>query len=262
MQPAPGEPETVLRPVDQYDGGPEMTLLEHLVELRNRVIVAGAALVIGMLISGFFWETILDWLVAPGKDADPEFRLFAFSPVDRILLVFKISIYGGLIIASPVILYELLAFIVPGLTPREKKMLLPGMLGVVAFLLAGMAFSYFIIIPASLDFLLNIGDDTFANQTGAKEYIDFVTRLIFWVGLAFELPMVLALMSRLGLLKPKQMISFWRYSVVIIAVISAIVTPTPDMLTMSLVMGPLLFLYVFGIGLAWVVKPRPKVPAA
>jgi sec-independent protein translocase protein TatC len=183
----------------------------------------------------------------------------SFSPVDRIGAIFKIGLYGGLILASPVVIYELLAFIVPGLTPKERRMIAPGMLGVVFFMLAGMAFAYWIILPASLKFLLDIGSESIENKIGIKEYMDFVTRIVFWVGVAFELPIVLALAAKLGIVRARQLLGFWRYAIIIIFIIAAIITPTPDPFNQSLVAGPLLFLYFVGIVFAWIVqKPRPQ----
>ncbi len=253
--PAP-EGEPAVEAVHGYSGGPEMTLIEHLKELRNRVIVSAAALVITTLVCFYFWETILGWLLAPGREYDPNFRLTSFSPVDRIGAIFKIGLYGGLILASPVIIYEVLAFIVPGLTPRERRMIAPGMFGVVFFMLAGMAFAYWVILPASLNFLLDLGSESIENKIGIKEYLSFVTRIVFWVGVAFELPVVLALAARLGIVRARQLLSFWRYAIVIIFIIAAIITPTPDPFNQSLVAGPLLLLYFLGILFAWIVQKR------
>ena len=126
-----------------------------------------------------------------------------------------------------------------------------------------MAFAYWIILPASLGFLLNFGGDNFDQKIGVKQYFDFAIRIIFWVGVSFELPMVLTLLAKLRVVRAKQLLGFWRYAIVIIFIVAAIVTPTPDPLTQSLVAGPLLGLYVLGIGLAWVVQPkRPKREAA
>jgi sec-independent protein translocase protein TatC len=257
-EPAPDQ-NPVIAPVQGYGGGPEMTLIEHLKELRNRVIVSAIALVVTTLVCFYFWETILGWLLAPGRQYDPNFRVTSFSPVDRIGAIFKIGLYGGLILASPVVIYELLAFIVPGLTPKERRMIAPGMLGVVFFMLAGMAFAYWIILPASLKFLLDIGSESIENKIGIKEYMDFVTRIVFWVGVAFELPIVLALAAKLGIVRARQLLGFWRYAIIIIFIIAAIITPTPDPFNQSLVAGPLLFLYFVGIVFAWIVqKPRPQ----
>lgn len=245
-----------------YKGGPEMTLLEHLKELRNRVIACAVALVLGVIICAVFWNTILGWLLAPARAEHPGFELYIFSPTETIGILFKIGLYGGLILASPVWVYELLAFIVPGLTPRERKLIFPGLIGVVGFLMLGMAFAYWIILPASLGFLLDLGGANFHTAIGGPQYIGFATRIIFWVGVAFELPMVLALAARLGVVQAGQLLHFWRYAIVIIFVIAAVITPTPDPFNQSLVAGPLLFLYLIGVGMAKLVqKPRPR-PAA
>lgn len=245
-----------------YFGAGEMTLLEHLRELRNRVVISAVAMVLGVVICLIFWQTIIGWLLAPARDEIPDFQLSVFSPTETFGIMFKVGMYGGLLLSSPVILYEMLAFIIPGLTPKERRMLLPGLLGCVAFLLAGMAFAYWVILPASLGFLLNFGDENFNQVIGAKQYMDFAVRIIFWVGLSFELPMVLALVARLGLARARQMLGFWRYAIVIIFVIAAIVTPTPDPITQSFVAGPLVGLYVLGILLAWMVQPKRKAEAA
>ncbi len=261
MSAEPLLPDSQLTPVPHgYQGGPEMTLLEHLKELRNRVLVAAVALVLGTLIAFYFWETILGWLLAPGRAQIKDFKVASFSPVDRIGIVFKIGLYGGLILSSPVLIYEALAFIVPGLTPKERRMIAPGMIGVVIFLCIGMAFAYYVILPNSLGFLLTIGQDEIVNVTGIKDYVDFVTRIVFWVGISFEMPMVLALAARLGIVRARQLLKFWRYAVVIIFIIAAVITPTPDPFNQTLVGAPLLFLYFFGILLAWMVQPKKKKP--
>jgi len=242
-------------------GAGDMTLLEHLKELRNRVVVSAVALLLGTLVSFWFWETIVSWLLAPARDKyDPNFGLAVFGPTETIGVLFKVGLYGGMILASPVVIYELLAFIVPGLTPGERKLLLPGLFGVAVFLLAGMAFAYWIILPASLGFLLDFGGDNFNPVIGAKQYMDFALRIIFWVGVSFELPMVLALAAKLRLVRARQLIHFWRYAVIIIFIIAAVVTPTPDPLTQTLVAGPLLGLYVLGVLFAWALQPKGKPP--
>ncbi len=240
-------------------GGGDMTLMEHLKELRNRVMVSAVALLLATLVSFYFWETIIGWLLVPAREEyDPNFGLSVFGPTETIGVLFKVGLYGGMILASPVIVYELLAFIVPGLTPSERKLLLPGLLGVVVFLLGGMAFAYWIILPASLGFLLDFGGDNFNPLIGAQQYMDFALRIIFWVGVSFELPMVLALAAKLRLVRARQLLSFWRYAVIVIFVIAAVVTPTPDPLTQSMVAGPLLLLYFLGILFAWALQPKRK----
>ncbi|MGH2633814.1 MAG: twin-arginine translocase subunit TatC [Tepidiformaceae bacterium] len=239
--------------------GADMTLVEHLLELRNRVLVCAIALVIGIVIAFLLWHQILGWLLAPARESHPDFKANVFSPTESIGVIFKIGLYGGLILATPVFIYEFFAFIVPGLTQRERRMLAPGLIGTVLFLVGGMAFAYWIILPTSLGFLLDVGGDEFNAIINAKEYIDFATRIIFWVGVAFEGPMVMALAARLGLVHARQMLQFWRYAIIVIFIASAVITPTPDPLNQSLVAGPLFGLYFVGIGLARLVqKPRAR----
>lgn len=258
------DPMAIQPPAEEAASFGEMTLMEHLKELRNRVLISAVTVVLGIIVCLYFWQDILGWLMEPAPQVRTQdgtledFRISSFSPTDRIAVIFKIGLYGGLIVASPMLIYQALAFILPGLTPREKRLILPGLLGTIAFLLGGMAFAYYIILPASLDFLLELGDEQFQTLTGAKQYIDFVTRIIFWVGISFELPMVLALAAKLGLVRAKQLLGFWRYAIVIVFVIAAIVTPTPDPLTQSLVAGPLLILYFVGILFALFLQPRKK----
>lgn len=252
------EPEAPKRAEPEFTGGPELTILEHLAELRNRVLVSGIALVVGILVCFFFWQDILGLMLEPAQSRlGDDYRLASFSPTDRIVALFKIGLYGGMVVASPVIIYEIMAFVVPGLTPKERRVLFFGMFGAVFFLVSGMAFAYFVILPVSLDFLLGLASDQTENVTGIKQYTDFVVRVVFFVGLSFELPMVIALAARIGLVNARQLIGFWRYAIVLVFVVAAIVTPTPDPLTQTLVAGPLLGLYVVGIVFAWILyKPR------
>jgi sec-independent protein translocase protein TatC len=235
-----------------------MTLIDHLKELRNRIIVCAIALVICTIFCFVFWLHIVGWLLAPARETHPGFQLSVFSPTETFGVLFKVGLYGGIILASPVWLYEIIAFIVPGLTPSERKIVLPGVLGTVLFLAGGMAFAYWVILPASLGFLLDFGGAQFDPVIGAKQYMDFATKIIFWVGISFELPMVLALAARLGLVRARQLISFWRYAIVLVFIIAAVVTPTPDPLTQTLVAGPLLGLYVIGVVFALVLQRPPR----
>lgn len=249
------EPPPDLQAVPGH-GGPEMTLIDHLKELRNRVIWCAIALVLGSILCFLFWETILGWLLAPARVDHPEFRVTSFSPTDRIGTIFKIGMYGGIVLASPVWIYHILMFVIPGLTPKERKWILPGILGAIGFLVAGMAFSYYIILPASLGFLLDLGSAQIETKTGIQEYIDFVTRLIFWVGVSFEMPVVLAIVGKLGIIRARKMLGFWRYAILIIVILAAVITPTPDPYNQMLVAAPMFALYFLGVGFAYLLQPR------
>ena len=255
----PEEPE-------EQHGRTDLTIMEHLLELRNRVIVCALAVVIGVIACAFFWSEILDFLLEPARTnpdvGGDDFRLNSFSPTDRIVAIFKIALYGGILVASPVIVYQILAFTVPGLTAGERKVLLTGIIGAGIFLFGGMAFAYYIILPQSLEFLLGLAEDQIQNTIGIKQYSDFVIRIVFWVGISFELPMIIALAARIGLVRAGQLIRFWRYAIILVFVIAAVVTPTPDPLTQSLVAVPLMGLYLIGILFAWILyTPRLESPA-
>ncbi len=140
-------------------------------------------------------------------------------------------------------------------------MIFPGMIGVVFFLMLGMAFAYWIILPASLGFLLQLGGDNFEQAIGVQQYSSFALRILFGVGIAFELPMVLALAARLGVVRAGQLLHFWRYAIIVIFVIAAVITPTPDPFNQSLVAGPLLLLYFLGILMAKLGQ-KPREPVA
>ncbi|HJP41085.1 MAG TPA: twin-arginine translocase subunit TatC [Dehalococcoidia bacterium] len=251
-------------PSEAFEGEPlpeigdGMTLMEHLKEVRNRVFIGMITLVITTVICFIFWETIVGWLIAPAREERPEFQLAVFSPTETIGVLFKVGLYGGLILSSPMWVYQFIMFVLPGLTPKEKKAILPGLAGVILFMLGGMAFAYWIILPASLGFLLDFGSSQFDPVIGARQYLDFAIRIIFWVGLSFELPMVIALLARLGMVRARQLLGFWRYAIVLVFLAAAIVTPTPDPLTQSLVAGPLLILYGVGILFALVLQPPAK----
>lgn len=239
--------------------GAEMSLIDHLKELRDRTMWVGGALVIGVMVCFWQWENMLDFLVQPGEDAKPGLTLVVFGPTETFFLSMKIALYGGIILSSPMVIYQILMFVLPGLTAKEKKIILPGLLGTIFFLILGMSFAYYVILPASLDFLLNFGDEEVQVIPQAKLYLDFTLRIIFWIGIAFQLPMVIALLAKLGIVSAKRVLGFWRYAVVLIFILAAVITPTPDPITQTFVAGPLVVLYVVGILLAWIVQPKkPK----
>lgn len=233
-------------------------IIEHLLELRDRLVRAALALVAGMLLGMVFARRFLEILIAPlqGKS-----ELQLLRPTENVIIYFKGALILGLIVASPVIIYQILAFIVPGLTKTERRSLyisLP-MAGLLFGL--GVAFSSFIVLPFTLRYLQVFLSDLFIAQYSVGYYMSFVANFVLWVGLAFETPLVIALLARLGLVTPQQLRHTWRYAVVIIAVLAAVITPTPDPFTMTVVMVPLLALYVLGLLMArFTYRPRTSIP--
>lgn len=232
-------------------------LMEHIRELRDRLIHATIALVVGMGVGIFFAKPFLQILIAPLKGAS---ELQLLKPTENILIYFKAALILGGILASPVVIYELIAFVVPGLTKDERKYLFL-ILPLAAILFAtGVAFSSLIVLPFTLNYLQTFLADLFKAQYSVGYYMSFVANFVLWVGIAFETPLVIALLARLGVVSPEQLRGTWRYAVVIIAVLAAVITPTPDPFTMSVVMFPLLGLYVLGVILAkFTYRSRPPV---
>jgi sec-independent protein translocase protein TatC len=236
--------------------GKEMTVLEHLIELKNRLIVCAIAVVIGMVVSLIFAEEIIGWLEEPAKSRVGDFQPVQNRVTEYLEVYFRVGLLGGLILAMPVLVYEILMFVTPGLTPRERKMLFPSLIGIVAFFLMGCAFAYFVVLPPSLKFLLTFGNDVVDDFINIGDYINFVTRLIFFMGVAFETPMILAACAWLGVIRAKQLLGMWRYAFIASVAAAAIITPTPDPVICLTVAGPIFGLYLFGVGLAYLVQPK------
>ncbi|MDH4137130.1 MAG: twin-arginine translocase subunit TatC [Anaerolineae bacterium] len=233
-----------------------MTVLEHLVEFRQRLIKAILALLITTLVSLLFTRRFLALLTVPMGDNLPQ----AISPTETIVIYFKVALIGGFLVAMPVIVYQLIRFIVPGLYPHEKRYLLMIVPAASLLFATGVAFAYYVMLPAAIPFLLNFMGDIIRQQWTIEKYISLVTGLMFWVGLIFETPLVIAFLAYLGIVSPGMLWKNFRYAIVLIAIIAAVATPTPDPINMSLLMLPLILLYLLSILLAlFVYRPRETV---
>jgi sec-independent protein translocase protein TatC len=236
-----------------------LTLVEHLHELRYRVMVSAVAVVIGLAISAYFGDELIEWLKQPAESKDGvDLSLQFIEPFELFATYFRVALLGGLIIAMPVIVYQVLAFVTPGLKPNERWWLRGTVLGASALFLGGVLFSYYFALPPALDFLLNppFGEGLAEANIRISSYIDFVTRLLFWSGVSFETPLVVMYLARFRIVSAGQMLRWWRYALVAAFVISAVVTPTWDPITQTVVAGPIIVLYFLGIVLAYIVQPR------
>ena len=233
-----------------------MTLMEHLEELRFRLVVSALAIVAGLAVSAYFGQDLIDFLKQPAEARNPDFRLQFIEPFELFVTYFRVSLLGGLIVGMPVIVYQGLRFVSPGLKPGERRWLYLTVIGATGLFLAGVAFAYYVALPPALDFLLNFGNDLAQPNIRVSSYIDFVTRLLFWTGVTFETPLVIMFLGRFGIVRPGQLLRWWRLAIVAAFAIAAIVTPTIDPVTQSLVAGPIIALYFLGIVLAWLVRPR------
>lgn len=241
VPPPPELPDPELEEMEDGQAA-RMSFMEHLVELRNRVLKAVIALALGSIAGMIVAVPVLHYLQAPYGE-----RFIVLGPTGGVVSYFRVALMVGAIIAIPVITYQLLMFIVPGLTNREQRYLLTALPFITLLFLAGVAFAWFVLLPPALDFLQNFQSDLFLAEWTADLYLGFVTSLLFWMGVAFETPLIFFVLALLGLVGAKVLIKNWRIAVVGAAVAAAFITPTIDPVNMMLVMGPLLVLYAFSI---------------
>ena len=223
----------------------DIDLPMHLNELRTRLLYALLAIVVGVVSAIIFADFLLELLARPIGGFD---RLVSIQVTENFTAYFKVTLLGGFILAFPFLLLQLYLFISPGLKQNERRWILISVPLASALFIAGAAFAYLVMLPAAIPFLTQIPGPTVLPKW--NDYIKFVTSLIFWMGLSFEMPLVMFLLAKIGLVTPKGLLKAWRYAIVIIAIIAAAATPTPDPINMALLMLPLLFLYFLGILLA------------
>ncbi|MBZ0300290.1 MAG: twin-arginine translocase subunit TatC [Anaerolineae bacterium] len=268
---------------DQEDGhGARMGFFEHLDELRMRLVRASIALVIGVGIGLAFATPGLEFLRTPycqvvalndaynnsgGQEFNPDTvvidlnncRFQTLGPTGGVVAYFRVALLLGGIIAVPMITYQLLMFIFPGLTRRERRVVLLSLPAVMVLFLIGVAFSWFILMPPALGFLEGFQQNLFRPEWTADLYLSFVTSLIFWMGVAFETPLIFFVLGLLGLVSTRPLIRNWRVAVVGAAIAAALITPTIDPVNMGLVMGPLLVLYVLSVFLVFVARRISRI---
>jgi sec-independent protein translocase protein TatC len=232
-------------------------LFEHIEALRKHLLRMVVALIIGVAISAIFTPQIIDLLARPIGGIK---TLQAIDVTESVGTYMLVALVAGFALALPYIAFELWLFIAPGLHARARRMGLLGIPLALIFFLGGMAFSYFLLLPTALPFLLNfMGIHTIPR---VSSYVNFVTGLLFWIGIFFEFPLVVYVITLMGLIKPGFLAKQWRYAIVIIAIIAAAITPTTDPINMSLVMLPMILLYFLSIGLSYlaVAGRKPKEP--
>ena len=243
------------RPVSSRDDGKVLTIIEHLQELRRRVMISALALVVGVGVS--LWpltKLTIHFLVKPGQDQLPGFKLHQFQLLDYWSTYFRVSLLLGIAIAMPVIIYEVLAFIAPGLTKQERRWLYPIVIGASGMFVLGMAFGYYLELPPALRFLLHANTSDVEPTIGVQTYIDTVTRLLLITGLVFEMPFVIMGLAKIGIVNSRKLWGWTRYAIVASSVLAAVVTPSIDPITMIVVMIPIVVLYFLGMALARLVE--------
>ncbi|MCJ7703758.1 MAG: twin-arginine translocase subunit TatC [Anaerolineales bacterium] len=228
-----------------------MDILDHLNELRKNLFRGVVFLVLTVSLSFVYIRDLLDWITQPVGGLD---TLQAIEVTEPIGTVMRVALLAGFSAALPYITFELWLFAAPGLKRRSRIFGLFSIPVAFIFFLSGMAFAFYVMMPVTLPFLMNFMGITTVPRPSS--YIRFVTGLMFWIGIAFEFPLVIFALANMGLVKARTLASQWRIAVLVIAVAAAAITPTIDPVNMALVMGPMILLYFLSIGLAYIAQGR------
>jgi len=239
---------------------PKMTLLEHLEELRRRLIVSLLALFVGFLLCWNWSKEIFAFLAKPLMQFLPPGEKLAFTGlVDPFMLYIKVAALAGIFVASPVILHQLWLFVAPALYRHERKIASLFLLVTTVFFLLGGYFGYAVAFPMVCRFLLQVGSD-FRQVLTINEYFSMASKTILGLGLVFELPVLILFLARLGVVTHRFLLKYFRYAVLAIFVVAAIITPTPDIPTQSVFALPMIALYLLGVAVAWLFGKRQEEP--
>jgi sec-independent protein translocase protein TatC len=257
QNPPPKNPNS--DPEDGELSGRQMSFLEHLEELRQRLVRSVLSIIVGFCICFYFHEGIYGFLAKPLTDTlralHMSDKLVYTNPIDPFNLYLKISAMAGLFLASPYVLYQLWLFISPGLYRNEKRYIWPFVLMTSGLFIAGGLFAYKLAFPPALQFLLTFGR-RFQPMVTINEYFSIAMTIIIGVGLIFELPVIILVLSLFGIVTPKFLVRQLRYAVLVTAVAAAAIAPTPDMATLFILWIPMVGLYILSIGLSWLVYLR------
>ncbi|MBE9126613.1 MULTISPECIES: twin-arginine translocase subunit TatC [unclassified Coleofasciculus] len=230
--------------LDEMPDDVEMSLFEHLEELRRRIfysLIAVAVCIMGCFVGV---KPIVQLLEIPAQGV----KFLQLKPGEYFFVSMKVAGYTGLLLASPFILYQIIQFVLPGLTRRERRLLRPVVFGSSILFFVGLGFAYIALIPAALNFLISYGADVVEQSYSIDFYFEFILPLLLFTGLVFQVPVILLLLGNLGIVSSQQMLSGWRVVVVGATVLGAVLTPSTDPFTQSLLAGAVLSLYFGGIG--------------
>jgi len=248
--PAAAKPKIIPEPQATEEDGElpydvEMSLFDHLEELRQRIFFALIAVVAGVIGCFVFVNKIVQLLEVPAQGV----KFLQLSPGEYFFVSIKVAGYSGLLVASPFVLYQIIQFVLPGLTRKERRLIGPIVMGSSVLFAAGLVFAYIALIPAALNFFISYGADVVEQLWSIDRYFEFVLLLLFSTGLAFQIPVIQMLLGLLGIVNSKQMLSGWRYVILGGAILGAVLTPSTDPVTQSLLAGAILMLYFGGIGM-------------
>jgi sec-independent protein translocase protein TatC len=246
------DPDREPADLDEYEGGGKMSFLEHLDELRKRIIHALIGVFIGFLIACFFVQRMFDFIMQPLQALLPPGSTMVYTdPPEAFTLYIKIAVIAGLLMASPVVMTQVWLFIAPGLYSHEKKMAIPFVLMSSIFFVGGAAFSHYVVFPMAWKFFVSFSTDTVSFMPRIEPAFALYMKMIIAFGLVFQMPTVVLFLARMGVITSRFLIKNFKYALLIIFIVAAVVTPDGSPITQAALAGPMTLLYGFSIFLAW-----------
>lgn len=257
----PSQPDLPQPTTGEEQGSGKMSLFEHLADLRKRLVYSALAIAIGFVIGFSVSKKVIVFIVQPMvgalRAAHYSDKLIYTSPAGFVNLLITLGFYLGIVIALPVVLYQIWLFIAPGLYKHERRAVVSFIISSVFLFLSGIAFGYFILLPYVLKFLISF-QGPFQPLISINEYFDLILIVLLGLGVIFQLPVLIFVLSVFGIVTPQWLWKNLRYAILIITIVAAIVTPTPDATTMLVFMAPMVGLYFLGIGVSYVVFRKKR----
>lgn len=235
------------------EDGPKLTIVEHLGELRKRLVISFVAIIICAFAAYRYIDKIIDMIIKPAGDL----KFIYLSPPELFMAYIKISLVLGLVISSPIILFQIWGFVKPGLKKKERRYVISALLMGTIFLMMGVVFAYYIIVPMTIKFFTGVTVDKITPTFSFANYIGFVSSLLLSFGLVFELPLLIILLTQLGLVTPRTLKKYRKFVILTIFIVAAILTP-PDMISQVLMVIPMTFLYEFSIIVSTIIYKKKK----
>jgi sec-independent protein translocase protein TatC len=233
-------------------------LKPHIADLRKRLVISTLTVVAMFFVCFTFYEPILNWMMVPIEAVLPKnSHMVAVEIQETFFTALKVAFFAGFVASLPVIFWQLWLFLAPGLYDHEKKLVVPFVFFATLMFLIGASFAYYVVVPFGFEFLVNFGSAVVTVLPSIGKYVGFFTKLLVGFGIAFELPVITFFLAKIGLVDDKMLKDFFRYAVVIIFIVAALLTP-PDVLTQFLMAGPLILLYGISIYVAKVFNPAAK----
>jgi sec-independent protein translocase protein TatC len=238
-----------------------MSFLDHLEELRSRLLKSLVALAVGFGVAWGYHEEIFHFMVGPLRKFDPNLKLIATTPTETIMIYMKMSFFVGIFIAAPFLLYQVWAFISPGLYAHEKGYAVPFVVFGTVFFVSGAAFGHYFLFPVALEFLGTFGGADVQFLPRITEYYEFYSWFLLALGIVFQVPVVIFVLARIGLVTPGFLLRQFKWAILLSFIVAAIVTPTPDVVNQTLLALPMIGLYLLGVVVAAIFGKKRKTTA-